>query len=103
MIICIKEKSLIARVAALLMREKRIAIVFGNTIHLWNASKGELIQNKTWLQHELVHVEQFKKYGYIKFILMYTWELLKKGYYKNKFEVEARAKEHQNILPHYIH
>lgn len=103
MIICIKEKSLMARVAALLMREQRIAIVFGNTIHLWNASKEELIRNKTWLQHELIHVEQFKKYGYTKFIFMYLCELVKKGYYKNKFEVEARAKKNENILPHYIH
>jgi hypothetical protein len=103
MIIYIKEKSLIARIAALLMREKRIAIVFGSTIHLWDTPREEFIKSTTWLQHELIHVEQFKKYGYIKFIFMYTWELLKRGYYKNKFEVEARAKENESILPHYIH
>lgn len=102
MIICIKEKSLIARVAALLMREKRIAIVLGNTIHLWNVNREDIIRNKTWLQHELIHVEQFEKYGYTKFILMYLWEFLKRGYYKNKFEVEARAKENESILQHYI-
>ncbi|MCC7526099.1 MAG: hypothetical protein IT250_14820, partial [Chitinophagaceae bacterium] len=43
------------------------------------------------------HVEQFKRYGYIAFIARYTIETLKKGYYNNKYEVEARMAEGENI------
>ena len=51
------------------------------------------MKNKKWVQHELVHVQQFKQYGFIKFLLLYTWESIRNGYYNNKFEVAARAKE----------
>ena len=103
MIILIKEKSLIARIAALFLHEKSIAVVTGKTIHLWNTSKEDFINNKKWLQHELMHVQQFKKYGFIRFLFLYTWESLKKGYHKNRFEVEARGAENNNILSYHVH
>src|SRR3954454_4113147 len=84
-----KEKSLIARIGATLLREKCIAVTIGNTIHLWNASMEDIIKNKKWLQHEFVHIQQFKQYGFVKFLLLYLWESLKNGYYNNKFEIEA--------------
>lgn len=68
-------------------------MVLGNCIHLHNTSKEEFLQDKKWLKHELCHVEQFKKYGFIGFIMRYLWESLKKGYYNNKYEVEARDAE----------
>ncbi len=94
----IKEKSFVARIAAKIMRAKGIAIVFGKTIHLWNAERADFLADKRWVRHELVHVKQFKKYGFIQFIFMYLWESVKNGYYKNKFEVEAREKENENTL-----
>ncbi len=40
-----------------------------------------------------VHVQQFKKYGFLNFIIKYLWESWKVGYYNNKFEAEARKAE----------
>lgn len=93
----IKENSLIARLAALKLRSPKVAIVIGTTIHLHNTSRLEFLDDKKWLQHELCHVEQFRKYGFIGFIVKYLWETLKDGYYQNKFEREARAAE--NMIP----
>src|SRR6266498_4313075 len=91
--ISIKEKSFIARIASKILHEKSVAVVIGKTIHLWNADKKNLLKNKKWLRHELVHIQQFRQHGLIKFLLLYAWESLKNGYYNNKFEVAARAKE----------
>lgn len=68
-------------------------MVIGSTIHLWNATSAEFLQNDRWVKHELCHVKQFKQYGTISFIFLYLWESVKKGYTNNKFEVEARAAE----------
>ena len=92
----VKERSFIARIAAFVLRTNNVAIVFGKTIFLWNASKEDLLKNKKWLRHELVHVKQFLRYGFFPFIFMYLWESIKKGYYNNKFEVEARNFEKLN-------
>ena len=92
----VKERSFIARIAAFVLRTNNVAIVFGRTIYLWNATKEDLINNKKWLRHELVHVKQFLRYGFFPFIFMYLWESIKKGYYNNKFEVEARNFEKLN-------
>ena len=40
------------------------------------------------LEHELVHVKQYESKPFIH-PLLYYWELLKKGYRNNKYEVEA--------------
>ena len=96
--VSIKEKSFIACIAAKLLRQKKVAIVTGNIIHLWNTGKEEFLQNKTWLQHELVHVLQYREHGRIKFVLLYIWESLKTGYHKNKFETEARLYENEPSL-----
>ena len=42
-------------------------------------------------RHELVHINQFQKYPLI-FPFLYCIEFLKKGYYNNKYEIEAREK-----------
>ncbi|HEY0678031.1 MAG TPA: DUF4157 domain-containing protein [Chitinophagaceae bacterium] len=92
----IKENSLIARIAAWKLSSARVAIVIGRTIHLHNASKEDLLKNQRWLRHELCHLEQFRRYGFVRFIMLYLWESMRKGYRLNKFEVEARQAE-QNI------
>jgi hypothetical protein len=91
--IYIKENSLIARVAAWKMNSSQIAIVIGRTIHLHNTTRKEFIENKRWLSHEMEHIRQYRKYGFIRFIVLYLVETAKKGYNNNKFEVAARAAE----------
>jgi|SRR5215471_15569024 len=102
MLICIKENSFVARVAALFLHESRMAVTIGKTIHLWNAKKEEFTKNKKWLQHELVHVQQFHQHGFFTFLFLYLWQLITNGYHNNKFEIEARAKENNHVMPHYI-
>ena len=91
--IYIKENSLIARIAAWKMNSSQIAIVIGRTIHLHNTSRKEFIENKRWLSHEMEHIRQYRKYGLIRFIVLYLVETAKKGYHNNKYEVAARAAE----------
>ncbi len=89
----IRENSWIARIAALKLKSRQAAIVIGDTIHLYNTTKNNFLQNSRWLKHELCHVRQFRKYGFIPFILKYLWESFRKGYYNNRFEIEAREAE----------
>jgi hypothetical protein len=96
--ISIREQSLIAKMAAIILKQKKVAIVTCNIIHLWNTGKDEFVQNKKWLQHELVHVLQYREHGCFKFMVMYLWESLKNGYAGNKFEKEARLYENESAL-----
>ena len=86
----IKERSLFARIARLVLKSPNVAMVLGKTIHLSGVSREEFLQNKPWLAHELCHVRQFEQHGYFRFLGLYLLESLKRGYYNNRFEVEAR-------------
>ncbi len=68
-------------------------MVLGKTIHLYGTGKNHFLQNEKWLKHELCHVKQFEENGFFIFIVKYLWESIRRGYYLNKFEVEARAAE----------
>ncbi len=89
----IKENSRLAKIAAFKLGTKSVAMVLGKTIHLHNTTKQEFLQNEKWVKHELCHIEQFKQHGYFCFIVKYLWESIRKGYYNNRFEVEARQAE----------
>ena len=89
----IKENSWIARLAAKKLHAGNVAIVIGRTIHLYNVTEQELLKNEKWLKHELCHIKQFQQYGFITFLAKYIWESINKGYFNNKFEVEARRAE----------
>ena len=89
----IKENSWIAKLAALKLKTKRVAIVIGKTIHLYNTSEQEFLKDERWVKHELCHIKQFQQIGFIPFIAKYLWESIKRGYYNNKYEVEAREAE----------
>ena len=89
----IKENSWRARLAARLMKANNMAIVFGNTIHIWGVTKEEFLQHEKWVLHEIKHIDQYKQHGYIGFLAKYLWESIRHGYYNNKFEIEARAAE----------
>lgn len=89
----IKENSFIAKLAALKLNSQQVAIVIGSTVHLHNCSASAFLQNKRWVKHELCHIQQFKRYGFLSFIFKYLIESIQHGYYKNKFEAEARETE----------
>ena len=89
----IKEQSFLARIAAMKLKCNSAAIVFGTTIHLWNVSRKNFLENERWLLHELQHIRQYKKLGYTSFLFQYLSESIRNGYYKNRFEVEARHAE----------
>jgi hypothetical protein len=89
----IKERSFLARIAAMKLRSGRVAMVIGNTIHLHNVTRADFLKDENWVKHELCHVQQFKKHGLVPFLAKYLWESVKHGYHNNKFEVEAREAE----------
>ena len=91
----IKENSKRARIAAYYLGFKNVAIVFGKTIFLWNITKQNFLNDKKHLAHELCHVRQYKQYGFFRFLFLYTLESIRKGYYNNSFEVEARKAEEE--------
>jgi hypothetical protein len=61
------------------------AITLGHTI--WLAPN--LRPSRELLLHELRHVEQFE--ANVAFPVLYLWESLRRGYVRNRFEVDARA------------
>ena len=89
----IRERSLFARIAARQLRCQAVAAVLGNTIHLWNVSREDFLQRTPWVVHELEHIRQFQRYGFVRFSVLYLWESVRRGYYNNRFEVEARVAE----------
>jgi hypothetical protein len=91
----IKENSFVARIAAWKLKSKRVAIVFGSTIHLHNTSKEDFLSNERWVKHELEHIRQYHQYGFVSFIARYLIESIRKGYHNNRFEVAAREAERE--------
>ena len=89
----IKENSWLAKLAAKKLGNRSVAMVLGKTIHLHNTTSEEFLHNEKWVKHELCHIKQFKQHGYVCFIVKYLWESMNKGYYNNRFEVEARKAE----------
>ncbi len=77
------------------LRSENVAIVIGKTIHLHRVSKKDFLKDEKWVKHEMCHLEQFKKYGFLNFIFKYLLESIKVGYYNNKFEAEARNAENE--------
>ncbi len=51
------------------------------------------MSDKCYLNHELQHIFQFHQLGTFRFLYSYLKESVLRGYYNNKFEVEARAAE----------
>lgn len=89
----IRERSWYARIAAWKLQSKTMAAVCGRTIHLWNVSREDFLQRTPWVVHEVEHVRQFKRYGFLRFSILYLIEFGRNGYYNNRFEIEARKAE----------
>jgi hypothetical protein len=85
----IKERSFVARLAALKLGTTNVAIVFGRTIFLYGATKQELLNDENWLKHELMHVFQYEREGFIRFLFKYVWLSIRYGYKRNPLELEA--------------
>jgi hypothetical protein len=99
----IKENSWLARIAAKRLQSNSLAMVVGRTIHLHNSTKEEFLRNKRWVRHEVAHVKQYQKWGFLKFIFFYLLETFNKGYENNRFEVDARQKERDVSILSEIH
>ncbi len=93
----IRENSWMAWLAAKKLGAPAVAITLGNTIYLHRTGREHFLNNERWVKHELKHVEQFRRYGYFRFIFLYLAECLRKGYYHNRFEIEARKAEDSHI------
>jgi hypothetical protein len=89
----IREDSFFARIAAMKLGVDNVALTLGRTIHLYNTSAERFRSDCRWVKHELKHVEQFRQHGFFWFIILYTLESIRNGYYHNRFEQEARAAE----------
>ena len=66
-------------------RQQAAAITFWNVVFLAPGVPA----SPELLLHELAHVHQFQHS--LTFPLRYLWEWLRRGYYNNRFEVEART------------
>lgn len=89
----IKENSILARIAAKKLKADKVAMVFNKTIYLHNTKREDFLLDTRWVKHELAHIEQYQRYGVMKFLLLYIWYSIKYGYYNNPFEIEARENE----------
>ena len=47
--------------------------------------------SETTYKHELVHIEQIKREGKLKFLFKYLFYLIRYGYDNNPYEIEARS------------
>ncbi len=70
-----------------------MAAVLGRTIHLWNVSREEFLSSGSWVVHEVAHVRQFQRYGFLRFTVLYLFESARNGYYNNCYEKEEREAE----------
>lgn len=86
----IREQSLLAAIAARKLRVERCALVIGTTIHLHGANGLELIGDAAWLRHEICHVRQWQRDGFLPYLFRYLWFSLRNGYRQNPYELEAR-------------
>jgi hypothetical protein len=95
--VTIVSNSTIAYFAAIKLKSKRMAIVFGTYIHLYGVSIDEFLKDKKWVIHEMTHVHQYQRLGTVQFICSYLIESILKGYWNNKYEVEARRAANENF------
>lgn len=95
----ILENAWIARIAAWKLHSDQMAVTLGNRIYLWHTDRETFLGQPAWVRHELCHVRQFQRYGWVRFLGLYLWENLRHGYRGNAFEQEARAAETEDTNP----
>ena len=89
----VQDRSLLARVAATILRSEAAAIVFGHTIYVWGRTGVRFALHTPWLHHELMHVQQYCRLGFTRFLATYLWLWLKHGYRRHPLELEAVGAE----------
>ncbi|HQX40031.1 MAG TPA: DUF4157 domain-containing protein [Niabella sp.] len=94
----IKERSWIAKLASTKLRTKSMAIVFGRCIYLYGVSKEKFLGNTSWLRHELKHIEQYQRLGFLGFVMTYLWQTIRVGYHRCGLECEAREAENDKTI-----
>ena len=77
-----------SRLARWMLPRKYVAITLGNHVYTRFANLEESI-----LRHEEVHVRQWRRHGLLQFAALYLWYHVRYGYFRNPFEIEARAEE----------
>jgi len=68
-------------------------MVIGHTVFLYGTSRTGFLASESWRLHECRHVQQYEEWGMLRFLFMYAIETLRRGYYNNRFEVDARQFE----------
>lgn len=91
--VAIVPKSRIARLAAIKLGSKQVALVIGHCIYLHGTTAAEFLAHEAWVNHELAHVAQYASLGTPRFLLQYLRQWIKKGYWEISFEKEARLAE----------
>ena len=86
----ILENSPYAAVAARVLGARSVAMVLGRCIHLHGATRTQFLTDRLWLRHELVHILQFRRLGFLRFMILYAWWSIIYGYENNPLEREAR-------------
>jgi hypothetical protein len=71
---------------------KYYAVTIGQTTY-YSAPESIVLKDIIWMCHENKHKEQYKKDGFIKFLVKYIYWSITKGYTNNPYEVEAREAE----------
>ncbi len=89
----VTEGAWIAAVAAKFLHSHNAAIVFGNSIYIHGVTKQAFLEDKRWLRHELQHVVQYHRLGFVRFLFLYVMNHIRHGYRNNPLEVEARMAE----------
>lgn len=54
---------------------------------------GSRIHDKRLRRHEMIHIEQMERDGSVVFSAWYLWWIVRYGYWRNPYEVEAYARE----------
>ena len=95
----------LARIARLVLRSPRVAMVVGGTVHLSGATRAQFLADAEWVAHEEVHLRQYRELGLLPFLWQYLVESARVGYYHNRFEVEAREEAARVVagLPGFVH
>lgn len=76
-----------SKLARLLLPDRFEAFTFGSTVYVKGGTPALGL-----IVHEAAHVEQFARHGRLGFVLRYAWNQIRRGYERNRLELEARAR-----------
>lgn len=89
----------IAKVLGVILRSPDVAITLGQTAYYSCEKK---VVDERWRCHEDAHKDQWAELGAIKYITLYLLFLIRYGYEKNPFEIEAHNRSDDYKLPGYV-